>query len=260
MVNLGKYPFLRYSLITILTLLIVVGCKSNHSVTAISGKEIKLVDSLPNAQQVTDFILPYKKNLDQKLDTLLCYNPVALDKSSGKWQTNIGNWLAQSCYEICNPICERNFNTKIDLVLFNHGGIRSNLPKGDVTLRNAFKIMPFENTAVVETLDAAQILEICQYMIVEEKPHPLYGLSFTIDEKGQAIDIKIQGKPLDNSKTYIVLTSDYLANGGDKMTFFQKSKKRLDLQLKLRDAIIQSFKKNKTVQFSNEVLITDKRS
>lgn len=259
MVNLGKYPILRYSLITTLTLLLAVGCRSNRSITAISGTEIKLVDSLKAEEKVAQFILPYKKSLDQKLDTILCYNPEQLDKSTGKWQTNIGNWMAQSCFTICNPICEKNFGTKIDVALFNHGGIRASLPKGNVTLRNAFKIMPFENTAVVETLDSEQIIAICKHIITEEKPHPLYGLTFTIDENGNATDIKIQGKPIEKNKKYLVLTSDYLANGGDKMTFFQNSEKRLDLQLKLRDVIIQSFKKNDTVRFSNAVLITDKR-
>ncbi len=259
MVNLGKYPFLRYALITILTLLIAVGCKTNHSVTTISGTEIKLVDSLKAEEKVAEFILPYKKNLDQKLDTILCFNPEQLDKSTGKWQTNIGNWMAQSCFAICNPICEKSFGMKIDLALFNHGGIRASLPKGNVTLRNAFKIMPFENSAVVETLDSEQIKTICKYIITEEKPHPLYGLTFTIDENGNATDIKIQGKPIEKNRKYLVLTSDYLANGGDKMTFFQNSEKRLDLQIKLRDVIIQSFKKNATVQFSNNAVITDNR-
>jgi 2',3'-cyclic-nucleotide 2'-phosphodiesterase (5'-nucleotidase family) len=38
---------------------------------------------------------------------------------------------------------------KIDICLLNQGGIRSTLPKGNVTSRTAFKIMPFENSLVV---------------------------------------------------------------------------------------------------------------
>ena len=40
-----------------------------------------------------------------------------------------------------------------------------------------------------------------------------------------------------NNNKIKVLTSDYLANGGDKMWFF-KEKKQTKLEIKLRDAII----------------------
>ena len=40
-----------------------------------------------------------------------------------------------------------------------------------------------------------------------------------------------------NNNNIKVLTSDYLANGGDKMWFF-KGKKQIKLNIKLRDAII----------------------
>jgi hypothetical protein len=43
-----------------------------------------------------------------------------------------------------------------------------------------------------------------------------------------------------------VLTSDYLANGGDKMSFFQ-NKEQYKLGLKLRDAIIDHCEKNDTI-------------
>jgi hypothetical protein len=38
-----------------------------------------------------------------------------------------------------------------------------------------------------------------------------------------------------------VATSDYLADGGDKMDFFEKQEERVNLDLKIRDAIIQNF-------------------
>jgi 2',3'-cyclic-nucleotide 2'-phosphodiesterase (5'-nucleotidase family) len=35
----------------------------------------------------------------------------------------------------------------MDIVLLNHGGIRSIIPKGEVTTRTAFEIMPFETAS-----------------------------------------------------------------------------------------------------------------
>ena len=49
-----------------------------------------------------------------------------------------------------------------------------------------------------------------------------------------AKNIQIQGKPLDENKTYYVATSDYLANGGDKMTFFKNNSDKIDLDYKFK--------------------------
>jgi hypothetical protein len=40
-----------------------------------------------------------------------------------------------------------------------------------------------------------------------------------------------------------VATSDYLANGGDNMTFFKESKIKFDIEYKLRNMLIDYFKK-----------------
>ena len=66
------------------------------------------------------------------------------------------------------------------LCIFNHGGIRSIIPKGNVTTRTAFEIMPFENSVVVIALKGEQILEMVNYIITDKKPHPLSGITFTI--------------------------------------------------------------------------------
>ncbi|MFD0779279.1 5'-nucleotidase [Flavobacterium myungsuense] len=106
--------------------------------------------------------------------------------------------------------------------MLNHGGIRSIISKGNVTARTAYEIMPFENSAIIVALKSDQIIEIANYIISEKKPHPLSGLNFTIGKDKMAKNILVHGKPLENERMYYVVTSDYLANGGDNMTFLRK--------------------------------------
>ena len=63
------------------------------------------------------------------------------------------------------------------------------------------------------------------------------------------LDVKINGKKIDENKIYSVATSDYLLNGGDKMTFFSKSKKNTTLDYKIRNVLIDYFKEVDTVNF-----------
>ena len=66
--------------------------------------------------------------------------------------------------------------------------------------------MPFENSAIVVGLKGEQILEMVQYIITEKKPHPLKGLTFTIGKDNQPKEILVNGQPLENTKTYYVVT------------------------------------------------------
>ena len=97
-----------------------------------------------------------------------------------------------------------------------------------------------------------------RYLISEKKPHPLSGIQFTIASNGVAKDILIQGKPLENNTVYQVVTKDYLANGGDNMTFFKKGIKRTDLDYKLRNILIDYFKDVDTLKInSNKRIIKE---
>jgi 2',3'-cyclic-nucleotide 2'-phosphodiesterase (5'-nucleotidase family) len=138
--------------------------------------------------------------------------------------------------------------------ILNHGGIRSILPKGNVTARSAYEIMPFENSSVVIALKGTQLVEMANYIVSEKKPHPLAGLTFTI-RQNEATQIKIQGQPLDEKMTYFVATSDYLSNGGDNMSFFKKGIETIDVDYKIRNILIDYFKETDTVRVKNDIRI-----
>ncbi len=93
------------------------------------------------------------------------------------------------------------------------------------------------------------------YFIKEKKPHPLAGLTFTVDANNQPQNIRVKNQPLILTKTYYVVTSDYLSNGGDNMTFF-KDGTVYDLDYKLRNIIIDYFKDVDTIPVVQEIKIT----
>ena len=132
--------------------------------------------------------------------------------------------------------------------MLNHGGIRAVIPKGDVTTRTAFEVMPFENSLFIVGLNGKEIKTLAEYIIKEKKPHPLYGMKIYINKSTSAINkIEINNQPLDENRIYYVGTSDYLANGGDNMTFFKDSKIKFDMEYKLRNMMIDYFKKVDTI-------------
>jgi 2',3'-cyclic-nucleotide 2'-phosphodiesterase (5'-nucleotidase family) len=254
MVKLKNYNVAVKYFVLFLTFTIGVSCGSKKAyVSRIEGKEIGITDKNAEDRKIADFIKPYKDSIDKDLNTVLAYAPQTLDKN-GQWQTTMGNLFADVVFSKGNPVFMKRENKSMDIVLLNHGGIRSIIPKGDVTTRTAFEIMPFENSLVVIAMKGDAIMDMIHYIIAEKKPHPLAGMTFTITKNNEPTAIMIQGKPLDLDKTYYVGTNDYLSNGGDNMVFFKKGNAKYDLDYKLRNILIDYFKDVDTIP-----VITDTR-
>lgn len=117
--------------------------------------------------------------------------------------------------------------------------------------------MPFENSVIVVGLSGLKIQELAQYFIAEKKPHPLVGVKIYINSQQNITKIDINNQPLETEKTYYVATSDYLANGGDNMTFLTQSREKYDLDYKLRNLLIDYFKKVDTLELFSEKIVIE---
>jgi 2',3'-cyclic-nucleotide 2'-phosphodiesterase (5'-nucleotidase family) len=256
MVNLKKYPAALKQFVLFLTFLLTFGCGTpKYHVTKIEGKEIGVTDKSAAAPAIEAFIKPYRDNIDKDMNVVLAYAPETLDKT-GEWQCAIGNMMADASLELSNRVFLKRESKNIDMCLLNYGGIRSIIPKGNVTTRTAFEIMPFENSVIVAELKGEQILEIVNYIISEKKAHPIAGLTFTIAKDKTPKNIIVNEKALENDKTYYVVTSDYLINGGDNMNFFKKSLHNYDLDYKLRNVLIDYFKEKDTIAAPKDIRIS----
>lgn len=246
--NKNSIPFHLF-FVTILTLNLFISCKSGHLTNyKIDGKQIPITETYNSDKSIDSFVSPYRNHINKDLDIILSYCPETLDKSKGEFQTNIGNLIADACVTIANPLFIKKEKKTIDGAIFNHGGIRSIIPKGNVSKRTAFEVMPFENSLVVVALKGDQIYELANYFVKERKPHPLNGIHITIGKNNLVNQVLIHNEPIDQKKTYFILTSDYLANGGDNMSFFLKNEGKFDLEYKMRNVLIDYFTSHKIIE------------
>ncbi|MEW5675778.1 5'-nucleotidase [Flavobacterium enshiense] len=254
MVNLRNNNRFSIQIIAPVLLFLLYSCASKpYHNYKIEGKQIPVSKEYGEVNSINSFVTPYRDHINSDLDNILAYSPETLDKSKGEWQTTIGNLMADLTVEIGNPVFNKRTGKNIDICLLNHGGIRAVLPKGNVTTRTAFEIMPFENSLIIVELKGTQIREMAEYILKEHKPHPLWGMKLIFNKDAMTVkSILINGKPLDNNTIYYVATSDYLSNGGDKMDFFKKAAKTHDMDYKLRNVIIDYFKKIDTIPVITE--------
>src|SRR3970040_2796583 len=138
MVNLKNYNGVLKLFVIFLTLFLITSCgKQNYQVSKIEGKRNTITDKEKQNPQIENYIKPYREHINKDLDSVLAYCPETLDKSSGKWQTTIGNLMGDVTLQRGNTVFKAREKKNIDLWIFNHGGIRAIFPKGKVTTRNA---------------------------------------------------------------------------------------------------------------------------
>jgi 2',3'-cyclic-nucleotide 2'-phosphodiesterase (5'-nucleotidase family) len=255
MVNLKNYKVLFQYFGLFLTFALLFSCApSKNVVTKVEGKLLKVDNTISANKEIDNYVKPFRDKIDEDLNTVLAFAPETLDKS-GLWQSKIGNLLSDITMMKGNLVFNKRENKIIDVCLLNHGGIRAIINKGNVTARTAFEVMPFENRMIVVSLKSEQIIELINYFVATKKPHPLSGLTFTIEKNQTPTNILIQGKPIEKDKIYNVVTSDYLSNGGDSMDFFKKGVAFYDLDYKLRNVLIDYFKDVDVIPVVNDVRI-----
>jgi len=228
-------------------LLLIFSCQSSH-ISKIEGKRLTINENLNANQDIENFIKPYRARINNTLDSVISYAPETYSKSDGELNTAIGNLMADAVYSEGNPIFKQRTGKNIDFVLLNHGGIRSIISKGNITSRTAYEIMPFENSVVVAALKGAQINEMFNYLSKAKRAHPVSNqLQLTLDKDFEISSASVNGQPIDTLKTYYVATNDYLYNGGDRMTFFHPNDGLDVLDYKIRNILIDNFKKTDTL-------------
>ncbi len=180
-------------------------------------------------------IAPYRDSLKSTMARVLAESAQPLEKQQP--EGILGDFVADACLQEAAALTRE----KIDLAIFNHGGLRRSLPMGAITLGDVFELMPFDNELVVITLRGSRLLELLNH-VASTGGAPVSGIRMLIS-RNLADSVRIGGEPLDTTRTYRVLTSDYLANGGDRFTAFADALGKEELRLRVRDAIAQHLEK-----------------
>lgn len=223
--------FLR-RLVPLLFLAPVISC--THKPLVSDVKETHYVinqNKIDSASYKT--ILPYKKSHDEQMANVLATSTDAFIKSDV--ESTLGNMFCDAVLIETKLLLAKD-SGMLAAAVFNKGGLRNSLPKGNITVGNIFELMPFENEVVLLKLSGDQFKTMCD-MIAQKGGIPVGGLRMTMKENF-AKDISIQGKAFDATKDYWVVTSDYLANGGDNYIFFKNARERRAMNVLLRNMII----------------------
>ena len=135
---------------------------------------------------------------------------------------------------VADAMLDRVKDQGVQIAIANSGGIRASLEPGEVTMGEVLTILPFQNTLStfeISGQDLVAALEngVSQVEEVKGRFPQVAGLTFTWDptvapNEGRVQEVMVDMgdgfTPLDPAKTYLVVTNNYVRNGGDGYKVF----------------------------------------
>lgn len=224
-------------------LLAVVGFSCHHRahVSSVSPGYVVMNDSVAQSDSAIHAILnPYKLSLDSVMNEVIGSTALAMPNEKGKTETLLGNFVADVCLTKGNSVYKPADGLPAQICILNNGGLRASLPQGVITRRNVFELMPFDNEIVVVTIKGQKMWELVRH-VAASGGMPIAGMRIGMKPDKTPGEVLINGVAFDSTKTYKVMTSDYLAHGGDKMAFLKDPLKYETTGYFIRDAIIDAF-------------------
>ncbi|EGL83079.1 5'-Nucleotidase domain-containing protein [Caldalkalibacillus thermarum TA2.A1] len=112
-----------------------------------------------------------------------------------------------------------------DIALTNNGGIRDSIAPGEITVRDIYRVEPFQNEMMEYEMTGQAIKDVICFSYERRNQIDLQtsGLAYTIitDPMGNLLDVELymDGEPLDLDRTYRVAVNDYIGTGGSGYEF-----------------------------------------
>jgi len=181
---------------------------------------------------------------------------------------------------VAHAFREQSITSEISIQ--NGGGVRIDVPAGDVSINTAYTLLPFSNTLTELSMTGAEIKQVLEEAVENATksggstgayPYAA-GLRWTVDLSkpfgSRFSNLEFKGKtdaqwaPLSLTRTYKVVTNNFLADGGDGYLTFKTVKndgRALDTYLDYAQSFVDYTKKVGTLsklprsEYSTQVFI-----
>ncbi len=215
------------------------------------GADGSFKSGLIDISETTEFIDGIKANYEELVNTVVAHTDVDLcitDPATGERmvrsnETNLGDLCADAYRAMSGA----------DIAIVNGGGVRKDIPAGDITYGQIIAVHPFGNEMCMVEVTGAEILDALEHSVAKMPGEfggflQVSGMSFTIDmsvessvetdENGMFVavngdrrvkDVMVGDEPIDPEKTYTLASHNFkLKSSGDGYSMFADNNFLLD--------------------------------
>ena len=132
-------------------------------------------------------------------------------------ESELSNWFI----DILMPKTEQLAGKKVHMGIANFGGIRVDMPEGEIILDDMLSMFPFKNQLAYVEHTGKQIRAILEQMAARR--FQVLGGVRVEAEDGKLLSVEIAGEQLDDEKVYGLATISFLLEGGDGLALAQNA-------------------------------------
>lgn len=165
-----------------------------------------------------------------KLKEVIGYSPAEM--TSHRPESALSNWFVDRLMVDVAVITQR----KVDVGIVNFGGIRADMPEGDVLIDDIVSMFPFHNNLCYTALQGSDLLEVFEKMAAGSV-QVLGGVKLVID-RGKIDTLLVGGNPIDPDRVYGIATIDFLLDGGDDLSLAKNSQELIITDVQVSDAML----------------------
>jgi 5'-nucleotidase/UDP-sugar diphosphatase len=196
----------------------------------------------PEDQELLAELTTYADKVEQELSKVIGEATGTFSNEMvRKQETALGDMVADSMEWYTQ-------NQDVDFAIQNGGGIRTDLPEGEIEKGTVYEVLPFDNSVMVMTMKGSDVQKLFDYIATISNgagafPQVSDSVSFTINyNTGETENVRINGEPIDPDATYKIATNSYMAAGGDGYSMFTNAINSYDTSKFQRDVFIEYVK------------------
>lgn len=182
---------------------------------------IPVTDRFPEEsldKEMREFLLPYREKVDSVNHRVIgksARHLVNSDRNGG-----FGNFAADFAMWYGNMKADSlsatgNATHRPDMAIMNIGGIRQEMPEGDVTEGQILSTFPFSNHMTLIAVSGADIIEALRVAAQKGGEAISGNVRVVTDSDCGVRRVVINDEVMEPEKTYHVMTIDYVAEGND---------------------------------------------
>ena len=203
-----------------------LGSVKGKTYTAPSGRKFRGGATAAAARLMLDAQAPMAK-----VKEVVGYCPRPMNEK--KPESSLSNFLVDALMAKTASLTGR----KVDIGLMNFGGIRIDMPVGDVTVDDIMSMVPFRNHLVYVALKGSDVKRLFEDM-ARDHIQVVGGVEVTVG-KHQIIDLKVGGEPVDDDKVYGLATIDFLLDGGDRIFAARNALELIQTDVLIYDMVLE---------------------
>lgn len=177
-----------------------------------SGKKFKKNSATARAAQVVIAAQPAMAHVKE----VIGYSTEVMIKD--RPESALSNWFI----DVLMDGVEELSGQPVDVGLTNFGGIRIDMPKGEILLDDMKSMFPFRNQLARLTIKGKDLREIFERMASSGRFEVLGGVEI-VAEDGKLVKAHVGGAPIKDDKLYTMATISFLLSGGDGLNLSKRA-------------------------------------